>query len=94
MSKKPDLRALMRDTPAQAPANVNAEPDTTEQEPARKATSGRNHGDKKPVLIHIPGDMHKALRQIALDDGMPLTQITEGLLRDFLVRKGYAQFKR
>jgi hypothetical protein len=50
-----------------------------------------SHPGKKPVLIHIPETMHKDLRRLALEDGTPLTQITERLLREFLVRKGYTQ---
>jgi hypothetical protein len=49
------------------------------------------HPGKKPVLIHIPETMHKDLRRLALEDGIPLTQITERLLREFLVKKGYTQ---
>lgn len=48
-----------------------------------------SHPGKKPVLIHIPETMHKDLRRLALEDGIPLTQITERLLREFLVKKGY-----
>ncbi len=47
--------------------------------------------ETKPVLIHIPETMHKDLRRLALEDGIPLTQITERLLREFLVKKGYTQ---
>ena len=50
-----------------------------------------SHPGKKPVLIHIPETMHKDLRRLALEDGIPLTQITERLLREFLVKKGYTQ---
>ena len=50
-----------------------------------------SHPGKKPVLIHTPDTMHKDLRRLALEDGIPLTQITERLLREFLVKKGYTQ---
>jgi hypothetical protein len=50
-----------------------------------------SHPGKKPVLIHIPEAMHKDLRRIALEEDTPLTQITERLLRRFLVAKGYTQ---
>jgi len=39
----------------------------------------------------VPETMHKDLRRLALEDGIPLTQITERLLREFLVKKGYTQ---
>jgi hypothetical protein len=66
-------------------------------EPAPLATAASrglkkdSHPGKKPVLIHIPEAMHKDLRRIALEEGTPLTQITERLLRKFLVAKGYTQ---
>ena len=39
------------------------------------------------------GNRAEALREwrLALEDGIPLTQITERLLREFLVTKGYTQ---
>jgi hypothetical protein len=54
--------------------------------------SSRSHGDKKPVLIHIPPDMHKVLKRVALDDETTLAAITEKQLRAFLVTKGYTKF--
>jgi hypothetical protein len=65
------------------PASLNA--------PSAKASKKDSHPGKKPVLIHIPESMHKDLRRIALEEGIPLTQITERLLRKFLVAKGYTQ---
>jgi hypothetical protein len=59
--------------------------------PAEKALKKDSHPGKKPVLIHIPEGMHKDLRRIALEESTPLTQITERLLRKFLVAKGYTQ---
>ena len=58
---------------------------------APTAAKKDSHPGKKPVLIHIPETMHKDLRRLALEDGIPLTQITERLLREFLVKKGYTQ---
>lgn len=52
----------------------------------------RNHGDKKPVLIHIPEDMHRLLRRISVEEGEPLTAITERMLRQYLVTKGHTKF--
>lgn len=56
-----------------------------------KGTS-RNHGSKKPVLIHIPEDMHRLLRRISVEEGEPLTAITERMLRQYLVSKGHTKF--
>ena len=57
--------------------------------PARRSS----HPGKKPVLIHIPEDMHRALRQLSVEEGgEPLTVITERLLRQYLVKRGHARF--
>jgi hypothetical protein len=83
---KPNLRAVFSDQQAATPEAPVAIPPET---PApRKKDS---HPNKKPVLIHIPADMHKDLKRLALEEGEPLTQITERLLREYLVRKGYTQ---
>ena len=82
MSKpRPNLRAMF-DAP-----EPQAEPAALAVSPA--AAKKDSHPGKKPVLIHIPETMHKDLRRLALEDGIPLTQITERLLREFLVKKGY-----
>lgn len=66
------------DTPAPAPAA-----------PERRSS----HPGKKPVLIHIPEDMHRALRQLSVEEGgEPLTVITERLLRQYLVTRGHTRF--
>jgi len=66
------------DTPAPAPAA-----------PERRSS----HPGKKPVLIHIPQDMHRALRQLSVEEGgEPLTVITERLLRQYLVTRGHTRF--
>ncbi len=91
MSKpKPNLRAMF-ETPELAAARQQTEP-APSAIPAAKASKKDSHPGKKPVLIHIPEAMHKDLRRIALEDGTPLTQITERLLRKFLVVKGYTQY--
>jgi len=66
------------------------DPDTsTSQTPARRSS----HPGKKPVLIHIPEDMHRALRQLSVEEGgEPLTVITERLLRQYLVKRGHTRF--
>jgi len=64
--------------------------------PRRSTASvpGRSsHPGKKPVLIHIPEDMHRTLRQLSVEEGgEPLTVITERLLRQYLVKRGHARF--
>ena len=60
-----------------------------------QAAPGRrsSHPGKKPVLIHIPEDMHRALRQLSVEEGgEPLTVITERLLRQYLVKRGHTRF--
>ncbi len=52
-----------------------------------------SHPGKKPVLIHIPEDMHRTLRQLSVEEGgEPLTVVTERLLRQYLVQRGHARF--
>jgi hypothetical protein len=52
-----------------------------------------SHPGKKPVLIHIPEDMHRALRRLSVEEGgEPLTVITERLLRQYLVTRGHTRF--
>lgn len=57
--------------------------------PARRSS----HPGKKAVLIHIPEDMHRTLRQLSVEEGgEPLTVITERLLRQYLVQRGHTRF--
>jgi len=57
--------------------------------PARHSS----HPGKKPVLIHIPEDMHRTLRQLSVEEGgEPLTVVTERLLRQYLVSRGHTRF--
>ena len=75
-----------------APATLSAR---RSRAAARPAPSGRkdSHPNKKPVLIHIPEDMHRVLRQLSVEDGgEPITKVVEQGLRDYLVRRGYAKF--
>lgn len=52
-----------------------------------------SHPGKKPVLIHIPEDMHRVLRQLSVEEGgEPITQVTERGLRQYLVQRGYTKF--
>lgn len=75
---------------ATAPRRSRRTPDV-----ASPAAPGRrsSHPGKKPVLIHIPEDMHRALRQLSVEEGgEPLTVITERLLRQYLVKRGHTRF--
>lgn len=61
--------------------------------PADGVTRRSSHPGKKPVLIHIPEDMHRTLRQLSVEEGgEPLTVITERLLRQYLVQRGHTRF--
>lgn len=61
--------------------------------PAPEQARKDSHPGKKPVLIHIPEDMHRVLRQLSVEEGgEPITKVVEQGLRDYLVRKGYAKF--
>lgn len=109
MARKPSaLAGIFDDEPEEAPAPVAA-PDPAPEPPrataprrsrrtadvAGPATPGRrsSHPGKKPVLIHIPEDMHRALRQLSVEEGgEPLTVITERLLRQYLVKRGHTRF--
>lgn len=87
---EPMLEPSAAQTPEQAipPARPTARPTRTSAHPA-----SRNHGSKKPVLIHIPEDMHRTLRQLSVEEGgEPLTTITERMLRQYLVSKGHTKF--
>lgn len=54
-----------------------------------------SHPGKKAVLIHIPEDMHRVLRQLSVEEGgEPLTVVTERLLRQYLVARGHTRFAR
>ena len=82
---EPDAPAPVADTtPAPQPADTPAP-----AAPARRSS----HPGKKPVLIHIPEDMHRTLRQLSVEEGgEPLTVITERLLRQYLVQRGHTRF--
>ncbi|WP_066768185.1 hypothetical protein [Sphingobium sp. CCH11-B1] len=93
MAKKPSALASIFDDEAEEPALASVprrSADTpTPATPARRSS----HPGKKPVLIHIPEDMHRALRQLSVEEGgEPLTVITERLLRQYLVKRGHTRF--
>ena len=78
-------------TPARAPARSAPRTRRTADAPAPERRS--SHPGKKPVLIHIPEDMHRTLRQLSVEEGgEPLTVVTERLLRQYLVQRGHARF--
>ena len=76
--------------PAASPRRSRRPADT----PAPAMPAQRSsHPGKKPVLIHIPEDMHRALRQLSVEEGgEPLTVVTERLLRQYLVKRGHTRF--
>ena len=79
-------------TPAPQPAAVPRRSRRTADAPAAPARRS-SHPGKKPVLIHIPEDMHRALRQLSVEEGgEPLTVVTERLLRQYLVARGHTRF--
>ena len=91
MSKrtKPGSLAGIFDEAEAAPPSPVAKAVVTEAAPRAKSS----HGTKKPVLIHIPADMHRVLRQLSVEEGgEPLTKIVERSLRDYLVKRGHARF--
>lgn len=94
MARRPSALAGIFDDGSEEPApaaivDTAAEPTPT---PAASARRG-SHPGKKPVLIHIPQDMHRALRQLSVEEGgEPLTVITERLLRQYLVKRGQTRF--
>ncbi len=95
MAKKASaLAGIFDDEPADpsAPPIVS---DAAQRSAKPDATTGRggSHPGKKPVLIHIPADMHRVLRQLSVEPGgEPLTKITERALRQYLVQRGHAKF--
>lgn len=62
-------------------------------DPGESAVRRSSHPGKKAVLIHIPEDMHRTLRQLSVEEGgEPLTVTTERLLRQYLVQRGHTRF--
>ena len=107
MARKPSALAGIFDDeaeiptpePVAQPASPSASPRSPSASRARRtaevSTTQRrsSHPGKKPVLIHIPEDMHRALRQLSVEEGgEPLTVVTERLLRQYLVQRGHARF--
>ncbi|WP_313540549.1 hypothetical protein [Sphingomonas sp.] len=106
MAKKPSaLAGIFDDEPEAAPGPEEVAPEPEMQmkrSPASRLprsaeptapTRRSSHPGKKPVLIHIPEDMHRTLRQLSVEEGgEPLTVITERLLRQYLVKRGHTKF--
>ena len=86
----PIAEAASEPQQAVGPRRSRRSPDTpTPVAPARRSS----HPGTKPVLIHSPEDMHRALRQLSVEEGgEPLTVITERLLRQYLVQRGHTRF--
>lgn len=83
---QPNAEQLQHSDPHQSRRSVDTNRSVG---PARRSS----HPGKKPVLIHIPEDMHRTLRQLSVEaDGEPLTVITERLLRQYLVKRGHTRF--
>ena len=69
---------------------AGARPQHRAAAPSKRKSS---HPGKKPVLIHIPEDMHRTLRQLSVEEGgEPLTVVTERMLRRYLVERGHTKF--
>jgi hypothetical protein len=80
-------------TPARAPERSTSTPSIRRTADAHAPQRRSSHPGKKPVLIHIPEDMHRTLRQLSVEEGgEPLTVVTERLLRQYLVQRGHARF--
>lgn len=107
MAKKPSaLAGIFDDEPEPKPQPIAPEPAPASPAPVRASRGGRpraadtstparrsSHPGKKPVLIHIPEEMHRALRQLSVEEGgEPLTVVTERLLRQYLVKRGHTRF--
>ena len=107
MARKPSALARIFDDEPEAPASVPSSEPTSARAPARSASTPRtrrtadapapqrrsSQSGKMPVLIHIPEDMHRTLRQLSVEEGgEPLTVVTERLLRQYLVQRGHARF--
>ena len=108
MARKPSaLAGIFDDQPEEQVSAPAVEPTPIPQQAAPAQRSRRDvgvpmsvapnkrssHPGKKPVLIHIPEDMHRALRQLSVEEGgEPLTVITERLLRQYLVKRGHTRF--
>ncbi len=105
MVRKPSALAGIFDDQPEEPIlapTVEVAPIPQQPAPTRRSTRDADtparvkrssHPGKKPVLIHIPEDMHRTLRQLSVEEGgEPLTVITERLLRQYLVKRGHTKF--
>ena len=77
-----------------SPSRRNAARSRPSTRPAASPAARKDsHPGKKPVLIHIPADMHRTLRQLSVEEGgEPITKVVERSLREYLVRKGQTKF--
>ncbi len=92
---KPTALAGIFDEPEPAPAPQRKAPALQVAPTPAKGEGRDSHPGKKPVLIHIPEDMHRVLRQLSVEEGgEPITRIVERSLRDYLVKRGHAKFAK
>lgn len=85
--------AAIQPDPPPVTTTLSAALSTRRRSAAAVRSKGSSHPGKKPVLIHIPEDMHRTLRQLSVEEGgEPLTVITERLLRQYLVQRGHTRF--
>lgn len=90
---EPELPAPQVDATPVAPTRAVAAPRARGRADPPAPSRRSSHPGKKPVLIHIPEDMHRTLRQLSVEEGgEPLTVVTERLLRQYLVQRGHARF--
>jgi len=95
MAKKPSALAGIFDDEADTLTSARISDLPPEPRQMTAPVRRSSHPGKKPVLIHIPEDMHRALRQLSVEEGgEPLTVITERLLRQYLVKRGHTKFAR
>lgn len=107
MARKPSALAGIFDDEGKVSASGPVEERAPTQGLARSASTAKaqqitgapitprrsSHPGKKAVLIHIPEDMHRTLRQLSVEEGgEPLTVVTERLLRQYLVQRGHTRF--
>lgn len=85
---------MVPEAPRSAPETAPSPPRKRSASAATGARAGKSsHPGKKPVLIHIPEDMHRTLRQLSVEEGgEPLTVVTERMLRRYLVERGHTKF--
>ena len=88
-----NLTALFDEKPPAATAAPQAGEASSGPEPVAPAPRRDSHPGKRGVMIYIPDDMHRTLRQLSVEEGgEPITKVVERGLRDYLVAKGYTKY--